>query len=230
MSASSRPEAVDAARAGLHGVVDATAQHLEAAADTEDRPARQRVGGDRRRRGRAHATSAGRRRWPCCRGSPRRRRRPARRGRSPTARAPRVRRPAPRRRWSWRCAAAGSRPPSAIASPTAVAAGRRRGGPAPTPSPRRRATARRRTAPRRRWAGRSAASSWSSPGASSAGSPRNLLTTKPGDQRLVLRREHGDGAEQVGQQPAAVDVADHHDGQVAPRAPAPCWPDPLPAG
>ena len=63
-----------------------------------------------------------RKRWPCCPGSRPRRRRQGRRDRSPSAPARPARRPAPRHRWSSKCAAAGSRPPAA--SPRrAVAAG-----------------------------------------------------------------------------------------------------------
>ena len=115
-------EAVDAACAGLHRVVDAAAQHLEAAADAQHRPARRGVRddavgqaavaqpvqvGDGRLAAREHdevGVGAGRR------------------GRSPSAPAPRARRPAPRRRWSWRCAAAGSPPPAATARRAAAAA------------------------------------------------------------------------------------------------------------
>ena len=126
MSASSRPSPATAPRAGLHGVVDAPAQHLEAAADTEHRAPGPGVRGDARRPVRARAATAGRRRWPCCRGSRRRRRRPPRRGRWPSGPARRARRPAPRRRWSWRCAAAGSRPPAATARRAGGAARRPR--------------------------------------------------------------------------------------------------------
>ena len=41
-----------------------------------------------------------------------------------------------------------------------------------------------------------------------------LVDQEARDQRLVLRCEDRDGAEQVGEQPAAVDVADQDDGQV----------------
>ena len=89
------------------------------------------------------AASPGRTRSPCCRGSPPRRRRRGRRDRSPSAPARRARTPAPRRRWSSRCAAAGSRPPAASPRRAAAAGPRRRGVRAPTPNPRCRATARR---------------------------------------------------------------------------------------
>ncbi len=41
-----------------------------------------------------------------------------------------------------------------------------------------------------------------------------LVDHESRNQRLVLGREDRDGAEQVGEQSAAVDVADHDDGQV----------------
>jgi hypothetical protein len=41
-----------------------------------------------------------------------------------------------------------------------------------------------------------------------------LLIDEAGDQRLVGRLEQRDGAEQVGEHPAPVDVADHHHRQV----------------
>ncbi len=41
-----------------------------------------------------------------------------------------------------------------------------------------------------------------------------LVDQEPADEPLVVGFEHRDGAEQVREQPAAVDVADDHDGQV----------------
>ena len=53
--------------------------------------------------------------------------------------------------------------------------------------------------------------SWSRPGRSSRTSPRNLLTRKPATSRWSCRRHERDRAVQRGEDPAAVDVAHHHD-------------------
>ena len=52
------------------------------------------------------------------------------------------------------------------------------------------------------------------PGREQRGVTAELVDHEPGDEPLVIGFEHRDRAVQMGQQPAAVDVADQDDGQV----------------
>ena len=68
------------------------------------------------------------------------------------------------------------------------------------------------------------------PGRQQGGVAAELVDDEARDEPLVLGFEHRDGAEEVCQQAAAVDVADHARPAARRRVPAPCSPDRLHAG